>query len=400
MSQVRPCRRSRWLSITPLVAILAGLLPAAAFGAAERPTFYEPPVPLGPGAPGDVIRSERLSFQGITRPPAGTVGYRMLYRSTTALGEPVAVSGSVLLPPGDASSRPIVGVGVGNHGIGDSCAPSRLLAAGAEPDLRTMSDLLRRGYAVAVTDYQGLGTPGDHAFGVNVALGRNVLDAIRAARNLPGTGLPTDGKTAVIGFSQGGGAVGSAGEQAPVYAPDVKLSGIVAGAMLSDPGSQARYLDGGLFFGVLLAAALGYDASYPELALQSYLNPAGKWLYKQKRDLCQQLVPAFTMQRISWYAKSNPLKTAPWKARLLENQVGNGMPDAPAYLYHGQLDEALSWHQTTGVRRRWCAQGKGANVKFTMVALGEHFTTQLVQEPRAIDWLARRLEGVPAPRAC
>jgi hypothetical protein len=397
VSQERPRRLGCRSLLSIAACALLGLVPAAARADEYRPAFYDPPTPLPAGTHGSLIRSEPMNFYGLTKPPAGTTGYRMLYQSTTALGDPVAVSGSLLIPPGNDPNRPIVSVGVGNHGLGDSCAPSRLLSDGAEPDLRTMVDLLDRGYAVAVTDDQGLGTPGNAIFGVNTALGYDVLDAIRAARQVPGTGLPTDGPTAVIGYSEGGGAAGAAAEEESTYTPELHLKGVVAGDGLDDPGTASHYLNGGVWFGLVLQAAVGFDAAYPDLDLGSYLNPVGAFLNDQPHTMCQQIVPVFAMERIEFYAKHNPLLTSAWKARLAQNQLGHHPPIAPVYLYHGQFDEVLSWHQSGGTRRMWCAEG--ANVKWTLVP-ADHFATQLIQEPAAIDWLAQRIAGVPTPRYC
>lgn len=395
MSQEHSRRLGCRSLLISLATALIGFVPATAHAA--RPAFYDPPTPLPVGTHGTLIRSEPMKFYGLTKPPAGTTGYRILYQSTTAEGQPVAVSGALLIPPGDDPNRPIVSIGVGNHGLGDQCAPSRLLSNGAEPDLRTMVDLLGRGYAVAVTDDQGLGTPGDAIFGVNTALGYNVLDAIRAARQVPGTGLPADGPTAVIGYSEGGGAAGAAAEEESTYTPELHLKGVVAGDALADPGTASRYLNGNLFFGVVLQAAVGYNTAYPDLDLDRFLNPVGKFLNDQEHTVCQQIVPLFTLQRIEFYAKHNPLKSPDWQARLKENQLGHHAPVAPVYLYFGQFDEVLSWHQGGGTRRMWCAAG--ANVKWSLVA-GDHFTAQLTQEPAAIEWLAQRIAGVPTPRYC
>ena len=43
---------------------------------------------------------------------------------------------------------------------------------------------LKAGYAVVRTDYEGLGTPGDHPYLIGVSEGRSVLDMVRAARKL------------------------------------------------------------------------------------------------------------------------------------------------------------------------------------------------------------------------
>ena len=89
-----------------------------------------------------------------------------------------------------------------------------------------MALALARGWAVAITDYQGLGTPGDHTYMVGRALGPNVLDAMRAARKLSPAELPVDGPAAIMGYSEGGAAAAWAAQLQPVYAPDVRLGGV------------------------------------------------------------------------------------------------------------------------------------------------------------------------------
>ena len=60
---------------------------------------------------------------------------------------------------------------------------------------------LKAGYAIVRTDYEGLGTPGDHPYLIGRSEGHSVLDAARAARKLD-SGI---GKRVVIaGHSQGG----------------------------------------------------------------------------------------------------------------------------------------------------------------------------------------------------
>src|SRR4051794_2298754 len=67
--------------------VLAGLLLAAVLvvpasaGAVDRPPFCETPSPLPAGGPGTLLRSERYGFKGVTRPAAGTTGWRVLYKS-------------------------------------------------------------------------------------------------------------------------------------------------------------------------------------------------------------------------------------------------------------------------------------------------------------------------------
>jgi dipeptidyl aminopeptidase/acylaminoacyl peptidase len=172
----------------------------------------------------------------------------MLYRSTSAVGDPVAVSGSLLIPCGRTRKpRPLIGYAVGTHGIGDAAAPSRLLCKGLEWEAGLIAMLLARGWAVALTDYQGLGTPGDHTYMVGRALGPNVLDAMRAARQLAPEQLPDQGPAAIIGYSEGGAAAAWAAQLQPTYAPDVPLAAVAAGAAAADVETAGPSLDGTFF---------------------------------------------------------------------------------------------------------------------------------------------------------
>ena len=62
---------------------------------------------------------------------------------------------------------------------------------------------------MAVTDYEGLSTPGPHPYLNGEAVADDVVDAVRASRQL---GVPTTGRWVVAGFSQGGHAALFVGE--------------------------------------------------------------------------------------------------------------------------------------------------------------------------------------------
>ena len=97
--------------------LVVGLLVAAMGCAQPPPDFYNvPPTPAGP--PGTVIRTAPSSFGGSVDHTAVAVQYR----STSATGQPNAVTGTVVVPdsrwagPGE---RPIVSFAVGTQGLGD-----------------------------------------------------------------------------------------------------------------------------------------------------------------------------------------------------------------------------------------------------------------------------------------
>src|SRR5947209_7372868 len=82
-------------------------------GTPSAPRFYSPPDPLPRGQPGAVIRAEPMDAYLAPGLRLRVKAWRLLYRSTSAVGEPTAVSGAVLIPPERASSpRPLVGYAV------------------------------------------------------------------------------------------------------------------------------------------------------------------------------------------------------------------------------------------------------------------------------------------------
>jgi hypothetical protein len=238
---------------------------------AEDP-FYKPPSPLPEGEPGDVIRSRPAVFTVDPvghSPYEGVKSWQVLYLSETVQGRPTAVSGIVLVPAEKWSGqgkRPLVSYAVGTRGLGDACAPSYTLTQGMDYEELFIADALSRGWAVAVTDMEGLGTPGRHTYEVGGSQGKAVLNMARAAQRLPDAGLG-GAPVALWGYSQGGTSAGWAAELAATYAPELDLRGVFAGGVPADLRAVAESLDGSPFVALMFMAAVGYDAAYPELDL-------------------------------------------------------------------------------------------------------------------------------------
>ena len=377
-----------------LSGVLAGLTaaPAAAAAPPEGPAgdaFYTPPSPLPPGRPGDVIR-RRVASQTAT-----STTYLVLYRSTTATGAPTAVSGTVAVPNGvDPATAPIVAVAPFTLGLGDQCAASKQPLVGG---LSVPATFLQRGYAVATTDYEGLGTPGVHTYVVGRSEGHAVLDVARAAQRL-GVGLSATAPIGLWGYSQGGGGAAWAGQLAASYAPELRIKGTAAGGVPADMIAVGKALDGGLGFGFLAAAAAGFDAAYPELDLNRYLNAAGRRAFADNADRCvAEVVAAFAFHRISEYTTSNPMDRPDWRARLTENSLGAVAPAAPIYLYHGLFDEILPYAQAAALWKTYC--GKGGKVTFQML-LDDHVSGLLGGQAAAAQFLVDRIAGKPAAGNC
>jgi Secretory lipase len=362
-------------------------------GVAAADGFYLSTDPLGAGLPGDVLRAEPMDIYLVPGVRLRARAWRVLYRSTSATGEPTAVSGTVIVPPGRARRvRPLIGYAVGTHGIGDGAAPSRLLPRGLEWEAGMISMVLARGWALAITDYQGLGTPGDHTYMVGRALGPNVLDAMRAARALAPAELPVQGPAAIVGYSEGGAAAAWAAQLQPGYAPDIPLAGVAAGAAAADVAIAGPHLDGSFFSFFIAYGGIGYAAAYPELDLDSYLTPTARDGIGALREssILQAMLWGPRFIRASDLTNPNVLELPDWRARLEENRLGRMLPQAPILLHHARRDQIVSFAQSVTLRDDWLQVGADVRLYVTRGGV-DHISGAVAGTPIALDWIARRL---------
>ncbi|HMY26085.1 MAG TPA: lipase family protein [Solirubrobacterales bacterium] len=254
--------------------------------------FYSPPKKL-PTAHGKLIWQRKAGGSVPLKSAASTK--LVLYTSRSTTGKQIAVSGSVSIPKGKAPKGgwPIISYAHGTTGIADKCAPSRNTKGGvADPYISYMDPLqnawLRAGYAVARTDYQGLGVPGvNHPFLVGVPAGRSVLDIVSASRQL---GLKIGNRYLIAGHSQGGHAALFAAGLASSYSKDIKLRGTVSYAPASHFKEQASFLPGLTSPNGLTALATllvrGMSISYPQLNANEALSDTILPFYPQTLTKC------------------------------------------------------------------------------------------------------------------
>jgi pimeloyl-ACP methyl ester carboxylesterase len=360
---------------------------------AANDAFYLPPERFGPGRPGELLKAEPMDAYLVPGARMRARAWRILYRSTSALGEPRAVSGTVLLPARRGNGpRPLIGYAIGTHGIGDSAAPSRLLARGLDWEAGLMAMLLARGWGVAITDYEGLGTPGDHTYMVGRALGPNVLDSMRAARELHPTELPDDGPAAIVGYSEGGFAAAWAAQLQPEYAPDLKLAGVAAGAAAANVEAAGPGLEGSFFSFFIAYGGIGYAAAYPELDLDSYLTPKAKERigFLRESNVLQAAARGPHHMRASELTDPNVLEMPAWRRRLRENRLGLMKPDAPVLLHHARRDQIVSFVHSLDLRDDWSALGADVRLYVTRGGV-DHITGAMAGMPIAVDWLSKRI---------
>ncbi|MFD7063695.1 lipase family protein [Streptomyces sp. NPDC059906] len=428
-------------AISAALALGAQAVPAAAAGGpagdsttttsrgVEIPAFYTPPSEL-PGADGTLIRSEplplALSLPGIDGPLPGRAT-RLMYKSTDANGEAVAVTGAYIEPAakwrGDGP-RPLVAVAPGTMGQGDQCAASMALEHPLRLNGQTVSvgyedlsvyRLLLRGVAVVVTDYVGLGTTDRlHTYVNRVDGAHAVLDAVRAARSLDSASVTPGSRVGLFGYSQGGGATAAAAELQPSYAPDVQLAGTYAGAPPADLTEVTKAIDGSDLAGALGWSLNGFLQTEPALRpiADRYINEAGQEALKDLSTMCvgdalfgyggdSSTDWTKTGQSISDVIRAEPAL----QSFLAEQRIGSTRPGSPVRVATGVSDDLVPHGQARRLAVDWC--GKGAKVTYVPVLLPgvgsgllNHFAPLLADQGNAIAWLTDRLSGERAGSNC
>lgn len=368
-----------------------------------RPAFYEPPATIP--AAGRVIRTENapLLLDPLGLSSVAVRATRVMYASKDRAGRPVAVTGTVFAPTGPwigLGQRPIISYAPGTQGMADRCAPSRQLAETiTEYEGLLIPAFLARGFAVVMTDYQGLGTPGSHTYMVRAAQGRAVLDAARAARRLLAAPSAPIG---IMGYSQGGGAAAAAAELAATYAPDLAVKGTVAGAVPADLAKVGDRLDGSFWAAFSGYGTIGLAAAY-DIDPAAYLSPQGIEIGKKLESGCVIDAFGFSFMKSTDLTKDGRPMSAyfaeePFTSILAENRIGRRSPSAPVLLVHSALDDTIPYAVGRQLMRDWCA--RGVNASFSTNGFPLHIGGIAPYVPQALGFFEARFAGLPQISNC
>ncbi|WP_431969566.1 lipase family protein [Nocardia sp. bgisy134] len=300
--------------------------------------FYHPPT-LDGHRPGDLVRTRPVFVAQLSQARGA---WQVVYVSANSRSEPIAASGIVLIPEAVAApgTTAILVYCPGFRGLGGVCAPSQLLAIGAEPDTTAIEAALRRGWVVAIPDGEGLGIigGGPHTFLAARAGGRVALDLARAVYRGANLGVAV-APVVAWGYADGGRAVAAAGELHPWYAPELDLCGIAAGAVASDLAALAPAFNRGEATGLGLAAMVGLSHAYEHLPLRQVLSEDGARAVEQAQHLtAAELLQQFPQPVAHWCRRPEPWNDHWWRRVLAMETLAHTRPGMPLHLYHGGLD--------------------------------------------------------------
>lgn len=382
------------------VAVLVALLLAgcssgalAGPGPGALPSFYAPPVGLTSLPPGSLVRHQRVPDEGVDG-----AAYRVMYTSTDQAGQAVPVTGLVYVPRRrpPAGGYPVVSWAHPTDGMANPCTPS--LDASTAVSHPWLDAMLRRGWEVLATDYQGEGTPpGLESYLVGDVEAHDALDIVLAARRLPAAHAGT--RVVVWGYSQGGQTALFAWELGTSWGNDgLHLLGVVAGAPPSDLAGLFQTLSPTVNRYLLLMAVEGFHVAYGRLApLGAVLTAQGSRLLPVLRvgctDVLAHAIDAYPLQAL---LRHDPATVPGWRHLLQVNDpVGfAGADRVPLLVVQGAADTLVPPLTTAALAASLCRPGR--NVEEWLYPGQTHVTTFAVSAGDVRRWIAARLAGAPA----
>ncbi|MFC7672770.1 alpha/beta fold hydrolase [Mycolicibacterium sp. GCM10028919] len=327
---------------------------------------------------------------------------RVVYRSTSGIDDgPTEVSGVVAIPPGTPPKGgwPVISFGHGTTGVLEKCAPSRFPTLPGNGFM--MQAMILNGFAVTMTDYQGLGVAGYyHPFLDSKTFGNNMIDAVRAARRV-GADLST--QWVAFGHSLGGMAAWAAADRAGVYGQGLDLMGTLSMAPAADMAGMADAAWNGTLTAdqrvamVFVLQTLKW--SHPELDLDKYRRgyTAANWdalLDCLPPDIDDILRVRSKMQN-SDLRPETPADRDRLRDLLAQMALPQNKLTTPMMVVYGTQDTLVDVAWFEQAVSRACAQGDHIQIE---KSIGQGHSD--LDSTYGLPWLRDRLTGQDIPNSC
>ncbi|WP_319446626.1 MULTISPECIES: lipase family protein [unclassified Mycobacterium] len=364
--------------------------------------FFEPPAGFEAQPPGTVLRAREVRVALLGRVPLKVSAWQLLYRSSNLNRRPEATVTTVLLPAcaDPCQLRPVLAYQCAIDAVADRHFPSYALRLGADApwcvpqfELLVLSNALSRGWAVSISDHEGL----DGHFGAPREPGYRVLDGVRAAVSFEPLRLAADAPVALWGYSGGGMASAWAAEMAPTYAPELNIVGAALGSPVGDPGQALLRLNGRALAGLPAMVIAAIRHVYPELGrlIDQHATDTG-------RRRLEEIETLGTIAAIRRYRHDDvdnyidvplaDLLATPEVATIIDDlRLGAGAPQCPLLVVQGVHDQFISVGDVDGLVQRYA--DAGAHVRYVRDRLSEHITLLPLSVPVTMAWLTDRFAG-------
>ena len=350
-------------------------------------------------APGTLI-----SADPVVETPSGMQAWKVRYWTSSDRGAEIEVTGMVAAPREAISARPrkVLAYAHGTSGVASQCAPS--LSRDFFDVTPGVREAVARGYTVVAPDYAGLGSTMPHPYLVGSSTAHAVLDAVRAARDIPGAAAGSS--FAVWGESQGGHAALWTGQLSRQYAPDLTLMGVAAAAPPtelvenlragSDPSIRAfltafTAYSWSRHFGAPLST-LGKRSTQGVITRLSQNN----CIVLGKKPKLGTMIGVLVLRRD---LKDVDLgRIQPWARIAGDNSPAARSYGVPFLIAQNPQDVIIGLSVTQDFARRLCRGG--GQVRYVTINGQGHETSARDSTVVTLDWIDARFAGRPAPSDC
>lgn len=359
---------------------------------AELQPFYETTGLPASGPLGEIVRQEPLGLD-----VSNGEGFRVVYRTEGVSGQKILSSGMIFVPDEPAENRPVLAWAHGTLGLGEKCAPSR---AEKLSDLAWLGDALSQGWVVTATDYAGFGTPGVQGYLIGKTEAHDVLNSVRAARNLPAANAGNE--YVIWGHSQGGHSALFAASQARAYAPELDLKGTVAAAPAAE---LIALLD--QQYDTAAAWVIGpiITATWPHfngaINVNEVLTTEGQETYRTIAEQCIAQSALGGLARTALRQKifvENPVQQAAWRQMAAEQSAPLLKANQPLMVVESKTDKVVLPNTTSLYIQQACAAG--SNLQALWIDKGAHQDIPALTYPQVLPWIAERFQDKPNPSTC
>lgn len=353
-------------------------------------------------APGSLVKSQVITDIDESISSIGATAVHVLYRSTSGRdGSTTVVSGMVFVPAGTPprGGWPVLAQAHATAGINNECGPS--LSRDLMGTAPMMAAFLKAGFAVAAADYEGLGAPGIHLYLDAKTEAWNVIDSVRALRQLRPDSISD--RWLVFGGSQGGAAAWATAEQAWTYAPELNLLGAVALVPPTDFSAYAQMAWEGSFNAHQAAAYIAMLAShsraYPQIDLDLYRRgsvttnwEALAYCTGPRQHERGEALAKVVMDEIK---PASPEAARKFAERLAKLALPQQQAKAPLLVIYAGKDEFIDPRWIRGSIERACAMG--TKIQEVYQPANTHGGADWSMLP---EWLQQRLQGKPFQDTC
>ncbi|MGV7120650.1 alpha/beta fold hydrolase [Sphingopyxis sp. 550A] len=346
-----------------------------------------------------------VSADPVVETPPGTQAWRVRYWTANQDGQRQEVTGMVIAPREAVPAQPrrVIAWAHGTSGVAQKCAPSNNPAFFASNPM--VEAMARRGYVVAAPDYPGLGSAMPHPYLVGADTAYSVLDAVRAARAIPGAAAGT--RFAVWGESQGGHAALWTAILARGYAPDLTLIGTAAAVPPTDLAANMRQASDPNARALLLAFTLHSWSERFGYSLDGFTNKATQGvIHRLAENNCidvdnkPKLGTILGMLAVRQAVqKKDVTRMEPFARAMRANSVDPARVPGPLLISQGSKDTLVAPAVTRAFAKAVCKRRTA--VRWIEIPGGSHIDG--ARGPRTdetLDWIDARFAGQPPPDDC